>query len=177
MTGLESAEDRLTDLRDLISEARAMPMSASCVINRSDVLAAIDHVIEYLPDEIAEAQEVIDRSKSRIAEGEAEAARIVGDAKEHATELAKMSEVVRVAEKMAAKIKADAEAEAEALRQETDAFIDARMASFESVLHKTTSQVRTARQRLADRSGLDSAPTLTGLDSAPTRENAIVTAD
>ena len=29
------------------------------------------------------------------------------------------------------------------------------MASFESVLHKTTSQLAVARQRLAERSGLD----------------------
>ena len=29
------------------------------------------------------------------------------------------------------------------------------MAAFESVLHKTASQVKTARLRLADRSGLD----------------------
>ena len=40
---------------------------------------------------------------------------------------------------------------------ETDLFIDSRMAGFESVLHKTSSQVRTARARLAERSGLDPA--------------------
>ena len=36
-----------------------------------------------------------------------------------------------------------------------------RMAGFESVLHKTASQVKTARLRLAERSGLDgSAPSV-----------------
>ena len=38
---------------------------------------------------------------------------------------------------------------------EIDEFIDGRMAGFESVLHKTATQVRTARARLAERSGLD----------------------
>jgi hypothetical protein len=60
-----------------------------------------------------------------------------------------------VAEQQAVEIRAEAEQEAAALRREIDEFIDARMASFESVLHKTTSQVRTARARLAERSGLD----------------------
>ena len=60
-----------------------------------------------------------------------------------------------MAQDQAAKIRADAEEEARALRRETDSFIDARMASFESVLHKTSSQVRTARVRLAQRSSLD----------------------
>ena len=48
-------------------------------------------------------------------------------------------------------------------------FIDSRMASFESVLHKTTSQVRTARSRLAERSGLssgDGAPPTDRLSSS-----------
>lgn len=155
MNGPASAEARLATLRELINNARAMPMSASCVINRGEVLTAIDQVIEHLPVEFAEAKDVLDQSKTKIAEGEAEAGRIVSEAKEHAAQLARHSEVVRVAEDMAAKIRAEAEAEAEALRKETDAFIDSRMASFESVLHKTASQVKTARTRLAERSQLD----------------------
>jgi cell division septum initiation protein DivIVA len=151
----ETAEEKLANLRELILNARAMPMSASCVINRGEVLAAIDDVIDNLPDEIADAQHVIDRSQAKIAEGEAEAGRILAEAREHAATLAQHSEVVRVAEQQAGQLIADAEEEAAALRRETDEFIDQRMASFESVLHKTASQVKTARLRLAERSGLE----------------------
>ena len=63
--------------------------------------------------------------------------------------------MIRVAEQQAAEIRADAEEDVAALRRETDQFIDSRMAGFESVLHKTASQVKTARIRLAERSGLD----------------------
>lgn len=150
-----TAEEKLTRLRELILNARAMPMSASCVINRAEVLSAIDEVIDNLPDEISDAQRVIDRSQAKIAEGEAESERLLAVARDEAEKLARQSEIVRAAEQQAAKIKADAEAEAQALRRETDLFIDSRMASFESVLHKTSSQVKTARSRLADRSGLD----------------------
>ena len=150
-----TAEEKLTRLRELILNARAMPMSASCVINRAEVLSAIDEVIDNLPDEISDAQRVIDRSQAKIAEGEAESERLLAEARDEAEKLARQSEIVRVAEEQAAKIKADAEEEAQALRKETDLFIDSRMASFESVLHKTSSQVKTARSRLADRSGLD----------------------
>jgi hypothetical protein len=155
MVGRGTAEEKLAYLRELILNARAMPMSASCVINRSEVLAAIDDVIENLPDEIADAQQVIDTSASKVAEGEAEAGRILAEAREHAASLAQHSEVVRVAEQVAAQLRSEADQEAAALRREIDEFIDARMASFESVLHKTASQVRTARARLAERSGLD----------------------
>jgi hypothetical protein len=152
-----TAEEKLTRLRELVLNARAMPMSASCVINRGEVLSAIDEVIDNLPDEISDAQRVIDRSQAKIAEGEAESERLVAKARDEAARLALESEIVRVAEEKAAKIKADAELEAQALRKETDLFIDSRMASFESVLHKTASQVKTARARLAERSDLDPA--------------------
>jgi cell division septum initiation protein DivIVA len=150
-----TAEERLTRLRELVLSARAMPMSASCVINRGEVLAAIDEVIDHLPDEISDAQRVIDRSSAKVAEGEAERERIVARAREEVERLARESEIIKAAEQMAAKITADAEQEASALRKETDLFIDSRMAGFESVLHKTSSQVRTARARLAERSNLD----------------------
>jgi len=160
MIGRGTAEDKLAYLRELILNARAMPMSASCVINRGEVLAAIDDVIANLPDEIADAQQVIDVAAFKIAEGEAEAGRIMADARDHAANLAQHSEVVRVAEQLAAQMRTEADTEAAALRRETDEFIDARMASFESVLHKTVSQVRTARARLSERSGLDAGDTM-----------------
>src|SRR3954454_56282 len=110
-----TAEEKLTRLRELVLNARSMPMSASCVVNRGEVLAAIDEVIDQLPDEISDAQRVIDGAQAKIAEGEAESQRLVAKARAEAEKLARDSEVTRVAEEQAAKIKADAEAEAAAL--------------------------------------------------------------
>jgi regulator of protease activity HflC (stomatin/prohibitin superfamily) len=155
MAERRSTEDKLAALRELILSARSMPMSASCVVNRNEVLEAIDDVVTHLPEEFAEAQQVIDRSQAKVAEGEVEADRIIAEARLRAAQLAEDNEVVRVAEELAAKVRAEAETEAAALLRETDVFIDARMASFESVLHKTASQVRTARLRLSERSSLD----------------------
>lgn len=171
MADRESAEEKLARLRELILHARSMPMSASCVINRNDILAAIDDVIEHLPDELAEAQQVIDSAAAKVAEGEAEAARLVSEARSQISQLAEDSEVVRAGQELVAKMTAEAEAEAAALRRETDVFIDARMASFESVLHKTSSQVRTARLRLSERSSLDK-PNHSSRDSSSTASSA-----
>ena len=148
-----SAEARLQHLRTIISNARSMPMSASCVVNRAEVLGVLDELSRHLPDEIAAAQHVIETSRGKVAEGEAEAGEIVAEAREHAADLAAHNEQVKVAEAAAARIVAEAEEEAAALRRETEVFIDSRMASFESVLSKTGSQVRLARRRLAERTG------------------------
>lgn len=136
-----TVEERLTQLRDLVLHARAVPLSGSCVVNREELLAAIDGVVDGLPAEVGDARQVLARCADTIAAGEAEAERLV-------------SEAVRTAEEIAAKVRADAEHEAEALRRETDRFVDARMAGFEAALDETASQVRTARARLAERSDL-----------------------
>ena len=104
----------------LIADARSMPMSASCVINRGDVLTAIDDIIDHLPDEIAQAQEVIDESQAKVSEGEAEAGKLVAVAREQVAELAEDTEIVRAAKERAAELIAEAEDEAAALRRETD---------------------------------------------------------
>ena len=98
---------------------------------------------------------MIENSRDARAAGEAQAERITEEAKERAAELATETEVIKVAQQKAAQIVAEAETDAAALRREADAFVDSRMASFESVLARTTSQVRTARARLAERSRLD----------------------
>ena len=89
MAERETAEEKLAALREMIISARSMPMSASCVINRNDVLSAIDDVIQHLPDEIAEAQDVLDTSKATIAESQDQAAQILAEARDQAADLAR----------------------------------------------------------------------------------------
>lgn len=145
----------LAALRELIVRAKAMPMSASCIVNRSEALELVDRISTSLPSELADARGLLEGSKSQIAQAEAEANRIIEHAREQAAELAGHSSVVKRAEEIAATLKHDSETEAAELRVETDSFIDERMAGFESVLQKTASQVKTARARLSERSRLD----------------------
>ncbi len=151
-------EERLAALRELIASARSMPMSASCVVNRSEVLQLIDDISAGLPTALEEARSVIADRQAAVTDGEAQAARIVAAAREQALQQSGHSEQVRVAQERAVRIVAEAQEEAEALRREADLFIDSRMAGFESVLAKTSSQVRTARKRLAERSGAEEPP-------------------
>jgi F0F1-type ATP synthase membrane subunit b/b' len=145
----------LRALRDMLTRAKAMPMSASCIVNRAEALDLVDKIAAGLPTELAEARGLLDGAKAQIAQAETEANRIIEHAREQAAELAGHTSMVKEAEEIAARLKHDSEAEAAELRVETDAFIDERMAGFQSVLQKTASQVKTARARLSERSGLD----------------------
>lgn len=150
MTGTEDVaahqdalREHLAALRELLVRAKAMPMSASCVVNRADALALVDAAVAAIPE-----QPVV-----RPARAEAEA--VLAQAKEEAAALVAREAIVQQAKVESERLVSDARNEAEGLRTETDAFVDSRMASFESVLHKTLSQVQLARTRLSQRSGLD----------------------
>lgn len=152
---MSRTNELLDELRQLVTSAKSVPMSASCVVNRAEILDLVDRVRAGLPDELDQAQSVLATSDDHRAQGQAEADRIIAEAHTEAARLASDTEVARVAREEAERVRNQAAEEAEALRRETDVFIDSRMASFESVLHKTVSQVATARSRLSERSGLD----------------------
>ncbi|MGD7787248.1 hypothetical protein ACQCX2_02860 [Propionibacteriaceae bacterium Y1700] len=151
----ENAQQHLSALRELITSAKSMPMSSSCVVNRGEALDLVAKLEAAMPAELDQARGVIGDADEHVRRAEARAAEIIADAERRAAELADAEHVAVLARERAEQTRTDADADAEGLRTETDAFIDARMASFESVLHKTLSQVTLARERLSERSDLD----------------------
>ncbi|MDN5726035.1 MAG: hypothetical protein L0G99_08925 [Propionibacteriales bacterium] len=151
----ENAQQHLSALRQLITSAKAMPMSSSCVVNRGEALDLVAKLEAAMPAELDQARGVIGAADQHVREAEQRAAEIIADAERRAAELAEAEPLAVRAREQAEQSRTEAAAEAEALRTETDAFVDARMASFESVLHKTLSQVTHARERLSERSRLD----------------------
>ena len=147
---------KLDELTALIDNARAMPMSASCVVNRGEVLAYIDEIRGLLPAEFDEAQRVLDDKGAVIAEGHAEAARIVEAAKAERTRLIARAEIMRDASKEAEELRATAVADAERMRLEIDDYVDSKLANFEVVLQKTIRAVEKGRAKISGRHELDS---------------------
>ena len=145
----------LASLRELVQNAKAVPMSASCMVNRAETLALIDKAIAALVDDTKAAERVTATSLETLERAQAEAAQIIKAAEEKAVFLAGSTPVMETAKAKAAELERRSIAEAEALRREADAYVDSRIASFEAALQKTMGQVRTMRERLSRRSQLD----------------------
>lgn len=156
---VERTQTVLQQLRELVSGAKSVPMSASCMVNRTETLALIDQAAAALTEDTREAQRVAATSLETLERAQAEASQIIAAAEEKASFLASQTPVMDEARRKAALVESKALADAEALRRESDAYVDARIASFEAALHKTMSQVHTMRDRLARRSSLDDTNT------------------
>jgi hypothetical protein len=143
--------DKLDELISVVENARSMPMSASCIINRGEVLGILEEVRALLPEEFRHAQLLLADRESVVDEGRREAARIISRAEEERVALTAETEVVSEAERQAARIRRDAEEEARVMRAEVDDYVDTKLANFEVVLDKTMAAVNRGREKLRGR--------------------------
>jgi cell division septum initiation protein DivIVA len=157
---------KLDEITALIEGARSMPMSASCVVNRSEVLAHLDELRSMMPTELASARRVIDDRSAVVAEGHGEAERIIEAAKAERARMIARTEVMKEASKEAEATLSSAQADSERMRQEIDDYVDSKLANFEVVLHKTLQAVEKGRAKISGRHELD-ALSDPGFDEAP----------
>ena len=144
--------DKLDELTKVVEDARSMPMSASCVVNRGEVLGLLEELRGLLPEEFRHAQMLLADRDSVVDEGRREASNVLRRAEEERLALTSETEVVREAHREAERIRAEAAAQAETMRNEVDDYVDTKLANFEVVLDKTLAAVHRGRDKLRGRS-------------------------
>ncbi|MCZ3387839.1 MAG: hypothetical protein LH645_01675 [Actinomycetia bacterium] len=153
--------DKLDELGEVIESARAVPMSASCMVNRADILALLDQVRRQLPPDLTRADALLADAEGVRAEARLQGEEIISIAHEEKMRLVSETEVQAQAEREAGRIIAGAEAEAERMQREIDDYIDSKLANFELVLTKTLEAVARGRDKIAGRRAVEE---LSGID-------------
>ncbi|MFE2045344.1 cell division initiation protein [Streptomyces sp. NPDC059477] len=141
-------QKKLDEIVATVSGARSMPMSASCVINRAELLSLLEEVRGALPGSLAQAQELIGGREQLVEQARQEADRIIQGAHAERGSLISDTEVARRSQSEADRILAEARAEAEEIRAEADEYVDSKLANFEVVLNKTLGSVGRGREKL-----------------------------
>ena len=113
---LRRADDLLTELIETVETARALPMSASCVLPRERLLDLLDELREVLPPEIDEARTLIATRERVLKEAYESAADIRQRAVSEAD--ATLADAAHRAEQMHADAQAQADAIIDAARRE-----------------------------------------------------------
>lgn len=147
--------DKLDELAARVEGARSMPMSASCIVNRAEVLGLLDELRELLPQELDQARGLLADREAVVDDGRAEARRIIEDAHAEQARLVSESVVVAEAVRQADEIGRATAEETARMRRETDDYVDEKLANFEVVLTKTLAAVHRGREKLHGRSELD----------------------
>jgi len=144
-------QKKLDEIVEMVGSARSMPMSASCVVNRAELLAMLEEVREALPGSLAQAQELIGGQEQMAEQARQEAGRIIEAAHAERASLISGTEIARQSQSEADRILDEARREAAEVRAEADEYVDSKLANFEVVLTKTIGSVDRGREKLLGR--------------------------
>lgn len=141
-------EGYLRRLDEMLADAKAMPLSASIMVNKAEVEELVGALHTAIPEEVRRARRVLRERDQILDDAEEEARRLVREAKEEQERLVARTDVVQAAEREADRIVEEAEEHARQLRLEAEDYVDAKLANFEVVLQKTLKAVGRGREKL-----------------------------
>jgi cell division septum initiation protein DivIVA len=141
-----------------------MPLSASAMINKEEVIELLDEAIDRLPDELRDARWLRKEREEYLAKMRADGDEITDAARARAEQMVQRTEVVKAAEHRARRIVERAEAEARRLRLECEDFCDQKLAASRSCWSAPSSWVAKGREKLQATS--TPMPELEGLDDS-----------
>ena len=140
--------EKLNTAIAMIEEARGVPLSASCVVHRGEMLEILQSARDFLPVDFLSAEAILQDRDRIIDEGRNSAEAMIATTREDVSRMIEQTSIVQAARDEAQKILVDARAVAEEERHEVEAYIDARLATLEVILNKTLDAVARGRERL-----------------------------
>jgi vacuolar-type H+-ATPase subunit H len=148
VAGLDVVE-RLQSAITMVEEARGVPLSASCVVNRGELLEILDYAQGAMPSNIATAQEIISTRDLILEEARMSADSLIAQAREEVARMVEQTEIVSAARAQSQRILAEVQEQARVEREEIESYIDSRLATLEVILNKTLDVVHRGREKLA----------------------------
>src|SRR5829696_7271013 len=118
---------RLSELEELVRDAKSMPLSSSALLNRDEVLSLIDDLKSSLPDEIKQARWVVKDREELLAKARRDAEAMVEQAR---------AEQLRLASH-------------EAVMQRAKDYVDAKLAQLEGTLQKILEKMMASNDGLS----------------------------
>jgi len=132
---------RLQQLEDLVREAKSMPLSSSALVNREEMLELIEEMKLALPEEVKQARWVVKDREELLAKARRDAELIVEEARQEQLRMAEREAIVQRAISEAERIRGDAGEDARRMKLESEDYVDARLAQFETALQKITEEL------------------------------------
>ena len=149
------AIEKLLSAITTVEEARSVPLSASCVVHRGELLEILNEVKAALPRDLESAQDLLASRDAIIEDGQASAEQLIAHAREEVSRMVEQTAIVSAAREESSRILDEATLANEVQREDVDAYIDSRLATLEVILNKTLDAINRGRERLAGASDKD----------------------
>ena len=140
--------DKLDEIVKYVESARAMPMSSSSVVNRTELLSQLRALRDMLPAALQEADQLLDEREELLARARSDADALVRTGQQEREHLVAEHEVLTAAQTRAEETLTAAAAKADELNREVDDYVDAKLAHLELAVERILETVRQGRDRL-----------------------------
>ena len=158
----ESLLEILDELVEIVSHAKSLPISASVMVNRSELLDLLETAREIVPDQIVAADEVLQEA-SAVSESarqdaesireraEQDAATIVAEAREQASRMVAQDQITIAAKSQATRILDEAQTKADHMVRGADDYAATTLDQLSEELGGLLEQIAAGRAHLAHR--------------------------
>ena len=156
----ESLLEILDELVDIVAAAKSLPMSASVMVNRSELLDLLETARAIVPDQIIAADSVM-QDANAVAENarqEADEIRerahqdsesIIAEAREQASRLVAQDQITIAAKSQATRVLDEAQSKADALKRGADGYAASTLDTLSDELNSLLDQIEAGRAHLA----------------------------
>ena len=138
----------LKDLEEAVANASRMPLSTKVLVDGDTILNCVDRIYAALPDELKQAQKVLEHSDKLLESVEGQSKRIILEAREQAEQLTQETEIYRVATEQAQELLNKAESASIQLRHESIVYCDDVLQQLEDNNEKMLLSIRKNREDL-----------------------------
>ncbi len=145
---LKDSYEVLDRLERMVLQAKSMPFSANCILDREEVLVLIGLLRDGLPVELKQAKWLLDQSHELLDTARAQARDIVDDARDHVAHLIDEHEITQQARNYAQDTVNEANEEALRIREGALEYTENRLTQVEDQLTEILVTVRKHKKDL-----------------------------
>ena len=141
------------ELSDIIEDSKpTLGNKERRTVEIGPILDILDEIRHAFPEEFSHARQIVRERQSLLEDAEAEANRILEDARNQALIVASEQEIVRIAQQQAENVIADAREMEREMRAGSEDYADTIFSQIQSTLDQLSENVRRCRDRLNNRS-------------------------
>ncbi len=142
-------EDLLAELREVIDDAKSIPlMSGKMLVNADQVKEILDDIEDTLPQEVRQAKAIVADRAQIIADAKKEADSIIRTADERKKALVNQNEVVKQAQIEANEIITESRLKAKEIRKASNDYVEELMRQTDEFMTAQTNEIKKTRQNL-----------------------------
>ncbi len=145
---LKDSYELLDRMEHNVLQARSMPFSANCIIDREEFLVLIGMLRDGLPVELKQAKWLLDQSRELLETARQQSTEIVDDAQNQVAEMIDEHEITQQARRFAQETVAEANEEASQIREAAIQYTENRLAQVEDHLTEVLVTVRKHKKDL-----------------------------